>query len=192
MSRELELKYEATEAILNKIDRKYGDFTDIFMCARYFDTANRDLQRRKWMLRLRTENGCPVCTLKTRLADGSRGEFEIRQAAISIPALVEVGAPPELAQLVQSGLLEICGAEFLRRSKLISVPGGQIELALDSGRLFAGSISIPFREVEAELKSGADSALYRFGKDFAREFSLSLVQKSKSQRAMELAEGGTR
>ena len=190
MGRELELKFAASMETLEAIEEKYGPFIPITMHTRYFDTPDRAFRARKWTLRLRLENGRPVCTLKTRLSDGSRGEYETESGDIAsaIPALLDLGAPAELAEFASQGLEEVCGARFTRRAKLIDVPGGRVELALDRGEFTGGGKTLPFTEAEAELKDGPDQALMDFGRAFAAEFSLREEPRSKIQRAMALAE----
>lgn len=190
MGRELERKFAAAPETLDAIQNAYGGFTSITMHTRYFDTPRGDFRTRKWTLRLRTENGKALCTLKTLLPDGSRGEFETESGEITsaIPALVSAGAPAELEALAAGGLREVCGARFTRLAKLLPVPGGAVELALDKGEFTGQGRTAPFCEVEAELKAGEDTVLTRFASALAEKFSLAEEPRSKVQRAMALAE----
>ena len=190
MGRELELKFVASSETLDAMEEKYAPLTPITMHTRYFDTPHQAFRGRRWTLRLRLENGRPICTLKTRLSDGSRGEYETESGDIvsAIPALLEQGAPAELEELAREGLEEVCGARFTRLARIIDVPGGQVELALDRGEFTGGGRTLPFTEAEAELKAGPDEVLARFGRALAEEFSLREEPRSKIQRAMALAE----
>lgn len=190
MGRELELKFAASSETLDAMEEKYAPLTPITMHTRYFDTPHQAFRERRWTLRLRLENGRPICTLKTRLSDGSRGEYETESGDIvsAIPALLEQGAPAELEELAREGLEEVCGARFTRLARIIDVPGGQVELALDRGEFTGGGRTLPFTEAEAELKAGPDEVLARFGRALAEEFSLREEPRSKIQRAMALAE----
>lgn len=190
MGRELELKFAASSETLDAMEEKYAPLTPITMHTRYFDTPHQAFRERRWTLRLRLENGRPICTLKTRLPDGSRGEYETESGDIvsAIPALLEQGAPAELEELAREGLEEVCGARFTRLARIIDVPGGQVELALDRGEFTGGGRTLPFTEAEAELKAGSDEVLARFGRALAEEFSLREEPRSKIQRAMALAE----
>ncbi len=190
MGRELELKFAASSETLDAMEEKYAPLTPITMHTRYFDTPHQAFRERRWTLRLRLENGRPICTLKTRLSDGSRGEYETESGDIvsAIPALLEQGAPAELEELAREGLEEVCGARFTRLARIIDVPGGQVELALDRGEFTGGGKTLPFTEAEAELKAGPDEVLARFGRALAEEFSLREEPRSKIQRAMALAE----
>ena len=190
MGRELELKFVASSETLDAMEEKYAPLTPITMHTRYFDTPHQAFRGRRWTLRLRLENGRPICTLKTRLSDGSRGEYETESGDIvsAIPVLLEQGAPAELEELAREGLEEVCGARFTRLARIIDVPGGQVELALDRGEFTGGGRTLPFTEAEAELKAGPDEVLARFGRALAEEFSLREEPRSKIQRAMALAE----
>ena len=190
MGRELELKFAASSETLDAMEEKYAPLTPITMHTRYFDTPHQAFRERRWTLRLRLENGRPICTLKTRLSDGSRGEYETESGDIvsAIPALLEQGAPAELEELAREGLEEVCGARFTRLARIIDVPGGQVELALARGEFTGGGRTLPFTEAEAELKAGPDEVLARFGRALAEEFSLREEPRSKIQRAMALAE----
>ena len=190
VGRELELKFAASSETLDAMEEKYAPLTPITMHTRYFDTPHQAFRGRRWTLRLRLENGRPICTLKTRLPDGSRGEYETESGDIvsAIPALLEQGAPAELEELAREGLEEVCGARFTRLARIIDVPGGQVELALDRGEFTGGGRTLPFTEAEAELKAGPDEVLARFGRALAEEFSLREEPRSKIQRAMALAE----
>ena len=190
MGRELELKFAASSETLDAMEEKYAPLTPITMHTRYFDTPHQAFRGRRWTLRLRLENGRPICTLKTRLPDGSRGEYETESGDIvsAIPVLLEQGAPAELEELAREGLEEVCGARFTRLARIIDVPGGQVELALDRGEFTGGGRTLPFTEAEAELKAGPDEVLARFGRALASEFSLREEPRSKIQRAMALAE----
>ena len=190
MGREFELKYEASPEILEKIREKYGDFTEISMETTYYDTPALDLRQRRWTLRRRMENGRSVCTVKIPLADGSRGEWEVESTDLTAGAaeLCGMGAPEEIMDYVNQGVLPFCGARFTRLAKTIALPGGCVELALDQGVLLGGGKELPFAEAEVELKSGSDGTALSFAEALAKEFALKPQPKSKLARAMALAD----
>ena len=189
MGREFELKYEAAPEVLEKIREKYSDFTKISMQTTYYDTPDLALRRRKWTLRQRLENGKAVCTVKTPLPDGSRGEWEVENTGLGAGAaqLCSLGAPKEILDYVNQGVAPFCGARFTRLAKTIDLPGGQVELALDKGALLGGGRELPFAEVEVELKSGEDDLARDFAQSLAAEFDLQEQPKSKLARAMALS-----
>ena len=188
MGREFELKYQATPETIAAIQAKFGAFNPISMETTYFDTADLALRKRKWTLRRRLENGKSVCTVKTPLPDGSRGEWETENTdfAAGAKALCAMGAPKEIFDYVNHGVAPFCGARFTRLAKTIELPGGSVELALDEGVLLGGGQELPFAEVEVELKSGEDSVARAFAGKLAAEFDLKEQPKSKLARAMAL------
>lgn len=188
MGREFELKYQATPEMIQKIREKYRDFIPISMETVYYDTADFALRRRKWTLRRRLENGRAVCTVKTPLPDGSRGEWEVENGDIlaALPDLCALGAPDALPELTAQGVVPFCGARFTRLAKTIQLADGTVELALDQGVLLGGGQELPFAEVEVELKEGSDDAAREFAAALATEFSLVAQPKSKLARAMAL------
>ena len=188
LGREFELKYQAASEDVERIREKFGDFTSISMETTYFDTEDRALRQRKWTLRQRLENGRAVCTAKTPLPDGSRGEWEVECAdlAAGVKALCAMGAPKEILDYVNLGVTPFCGAKFTRLAKTIQLPGGSVELALDQGVLLGSGRKLPFTEVEVELKCGEDSVAREFAQWLAREFDLREQPKSKLARAMAL------
>ncbi len=188
MGREFELKFRADSHIIEKIHNKYGEFSTITMKTAYYDTPKRDLAPRRWTLRRRMENEASVCTLKTPLPDGSRGEWEVVAESIEagIKKLCKLNAPAELALLTKDGVEEVCAAQFIRLAKTIALEAAAVELALDEGKLLGGGRELPFAEVEVELKEGSEEAATQFAAALAREFSLVPEKKSKQQRALEL------
>lgn len=188
MGREFELKYQATPEIIAEIRGKFGDFTPISMETTYYDTEDFSLRKRKWTLRQRLENCRAVCTVKTPLPDGSRGEWEVESPDLAAGAarLRAMGAPGEILDYINRGVAPFCGARFTRLAKTVDLPGGTVELALDQGVLLGGGREQPFAEVEVELKDGEDAVALDFAKALATEFGLKEQTKSKLARAMAL------
>ena len=90
MGREFELKYRAAREQLEKIREAFGGFHTLHMETTYYDTPEGALGRLHWTLRRRMENGVSVCTVKTKLEDGSRGEWETEGQDIleALPRLI--------------------------------------------------------------------------------------------------------
>ena len=191
MGREFELKYRATEEILKAVEEKFGEFTPISMETTYFDTPDQTLAARHITLRRRMENGVSVCTVKTPLADGSRGEWEIRwqETQTMVAQLMAAGAPEELGKLTQGGIMPACGAKFTRLAKSLTLESCEVELALDRGVLTGGEREEALCELEVELKSGDDSGVEAFAKSLAADFGLQMESRSKFKRAQALAKG---
>ena len=190
MGREFELKYRADAGQIDAIRAKFGKFSPISMETVYYDTPAHDLRRRHWTLRRRYENGRSVCTLKTPLPDGSRGEWETGCGSIedAIPELCKLGAPKALLLYTAGGVEPFCGAKFTRLAKTLTLESCTVELALDQGVLIGGGQELAFAEVEVELKGGSEPAAVAFARDLAAEFGLAPEPKSKVQRAMALVD----
>ena len=190
MGREFELKFKADPAVQEAIGAKFGPFRVIEMETTYYDTADGALSRHHITLRRRMENGESVCTVKTPLPDGSRGEWEIRWPTpeTMVDALCAAGAPAELKTLTAQGIVAVCGARFTRQAAEIVLEGGTAELALDRGVLLGGGREIPLCEIEVELKDGSDEATLLFARMLAARFGLEPQSKSKFRRAKDLAE----
>ena len=177
--------------MIDVIAAKYGEFTPISMETTYYDTMDLKLAMHHWTLRRRMENGVSVCTFKTPLEDGSRGEWEVACDNIhsGVLKLYEAGAPAELVRCTAGGLISTCGAKFTRLAKLLEFPECTVELALDRGVLMGREKEQPFAEVEVEYKAGSEEAARNFAKALSREFRLEPEPKSKFVRAILLAMG---
>jgi len=190
VGREFELKYRATPEQINAIRAQYGEFTAISMETTYYATPDGSLRRLQWMLRRRFENGRSVCTLKTPLPDGSRGEWETECPSVeeAVPVLCNLGAPDALTALTAGGVAPYCGAKFLRLAKLLTPESATVELALDRGVLLGGGKELPFAEVEVEYKGGSEEAAAAFAGQLAERFGLVPEHRGKVVRAMALAQ----
>ena len=176
MGREFELKYRADSDTLDPISSRFG--------------PEGALRARHWMLRKRLENGAAVCTLKTPLPGGSRGEWEVSAPSIeeALPLLLAAGCPGELEDLARPGLLLWCGARFTRLARKVSCADSVLELALDQGVFLGGGQEQPFAELEVELKEGTEADCRTFAQALAGAYGLVPEEKGKAQRAFALAE----
>ena len=192
MATEFELKYAATAANLEAIRAAVpGQYETISMETTYYDTPGYDLSARKWTLRRRLENGVSVCTLKTPASGSSRNEWEVECDSIqtAIPELCKLSGLALLAELTAAGVKSVCGARFTRLACRVTLEGAEAELALAEGILFGGGRELAFAEVEAELKSGSETAVVAWAQDLQRRFDLKPEPKSKFRRALDLAKG---
>ena len=191
MAIEYERKFAATPEKRKAAEKELGGEPAVYkMKTTYYDTAQRALSTRKWMLRQRLENGVRVCTLKTP-AGAARNEWETHAERVedSIEKLCKLGAPEELRALTADGVRPICGAEFTRLAWVVVLEGAEVEVALDEGILFAGDRQTPLCELEVELKSGSREAADAFARELAQRFGLEELQDSKFKRARALTEG---
>lgn len=188
MGREFELKFAATTGDHDALRARYPHLSPITMETTYYDTPAGDIRRLRWTLRSRKENGISICALKTPGEGFGHGEWEVYCAKIedAIDALLEKGAPAQLADFAAAGLAPVCGARFTRLAGLIDADGCTVELALDDGFLLGGGKEQPLCEVEVELKSGSEDAAAAFSMVLAQELGLRPETRSKIARAMAL------
>lgn len=191
MGREFELKYAATAQAQQAIRDAFGDFRTIRMETTYFDTPDSALAARHVTLRLRKENEDCICTMKTPLPDGSRGEWECHASDIlsGVETLRHLGAPNDLCDLAKGGVIAVCGAKFTRLAAEVPTADGTAELAIDSGILLGGGKEVPLCEVEIEHKSGSDQSTIELATVIATRFGLAQEKRSKFRRALDLAKG---
>lgn len=190
MGREFELKYRAAPETLERIRAEYGEFSATAMETVYYDTPEGALSRRRWTLRSRRENDRQVCTVKTLLPDGSRGEWEVEGAGLPVQALAAMGAPETLAEDAKSGFIPVANVRFLRLARRLNWNGALLELALDRGEFLAPGRVLPFAEVEVEVKSGADDAAMDFGRKLSETYGLIPEPESKFRRALDFNRSG--
>lgn len=166
------------------------DWTVRQMRTTYFDTPDRRLGARHWTLRFRQEGERSVVCLKTPSDDPrARCELEITAPAMSeeaLAALTAAGAPAELLTLYPL-LRPTCGAEFTRRSAMLTLPDGSTaEIAGDSGVLRGPTEQIDFTELELELYSGEITETEALMRRLCVRYALHEEPKSKFARARRL------
>ena len=189
MAVEYELKYRATPEILERIQADFpGDYTVTEMTTTYYDTPGGDLAKLFWTLRHRREGDKHICTLKTPGGLDGRSEYEWACEDIheAIPHMCRLSGSNALAQLVERGLVETCGARFTRTARRFTAGSTVTELALDAGVLVNGEKEEPFAELEVELKRGYREETDIIGYLLAASYALTPENKSKFQRSREL------
>ncbi|MBV8470299.1 MAG: CHAD domain-containing protein [Burkholderiaceae bacterium] len=175
--------------------------------ALYFDTRDQALARAGMALRLRSEGGRWVQTLKGQAADGmTRLEHEVPLPALrgrAMPALdparhqgSELGE--RLLALLQAApgapLEPLLHADIWRLARQVQAGEGVLELALDEGFVWAQRSGPAQRlavcELEVELQKGAPrDVIDEAGRWLAQ--GLWLEWRNKAQRAAMLARGQT-
>ena len=189
MAVEYELKYRATPEVLERIQADFpGNYTITEMTTTYYDTPGGDLAKLFWTLRHRREGDKHVCTLKTPAGIDGRSEYEWHCENIqeAIPHMCRQSGSNALAQLVERGLVETCGARFTRTARPFVAGATVTELALDCGVLINGEKEEPFAELEVELKKGFRQEADIIGMLLAEAYGLEAESKSKFQRSKEL------
>lgn len=189
MAVEYELKYRTTEAVLDRIQNDFpGNYTVTEMTTTYYDTPGGDLAKLFWTLRHRREGDKHVCTLKTPGGVDGRSEYEWSCEDIqeAIPHLCRLSGSNALAQLVERGLVETCGAKFTRTARMLVAGSTMAELALDRGVLTNGDREEAFAELEIELKRGFREEVQAMGVLLSSAYELETETRSKFQRSKEL------
>ena len=191
MGVEYELKFRASEEILAAIQSSTaGTVCHYHMQTTYYDTPQRALAARKYTLRRRLENARSICTLKYPVSHEGRGEIELECDSIqaAIPELCKLSGIPDLAQLVEAGVVPVCGADFQRTAITFHWNGAVLELALDRGILTGGDLQMPLFEVEVELKEGSIELLNSYGFLLKTAYNLTPESRSKFRRALDLSQ----
>ncbi|MEI7783973.1 MAG: CYTH and CHAD domain-containing protein [Betaproteobacteria bacterium] len=188
---EQELKLYVPESSRAKLERalRRGAITQTPLRAIYFDTPSRELARQNIALRLRLEGQQWVQTLKTP-GDTliSRLEFKHERSGSELDLSVYQGTQAAMVlERLSQPLLMRYETRVLRTHRLLRVPGGLVEIALDQGCIQAGELQLPVQEFEVELKRGSLTALLGCAKKWQHQHALILDLRSKSERGDQLA-----
>jgi inorganic triphosphatase YgiF len=160
----------------------------------YFDTADLDLARLGFSLRVRRIGEARVQTVKALASDGGaaaqRGEWEWPVGRDRPdPALV---ARTPLGKLVPDlkAVEPVFTSDVVRAVRRMSLEDGtRIELAFDEGRITAGAREQPIHELELELREGRLEALYRFALRLHDVVPLAIGTESKADLGYALKTG---
>jgi triphosphatase len=207
---ETELKFQVPAARREQLRRAVATRTaqTTRLQAIYAETADQRLAAAGLALRLRKEGRVWVQTLKGR-GDGlmNRLEHELRLPPGPGTPQLEVqrhaGTPAGealFAALANKGreperLSPLYRTDIQRLHRRVRTGGALIEIAYDSGHLFAGEPGSERRavvdEIEFELISGPPQALLALAERWAQRFDLWWDSRTKSERGMRLALGVT-
>lgn len=199
MSNEIELKLAITPYLAENFAQIISDFrilqqATVNLGNTYYDSTEGYFAKQKMGLRVRSENGEFMMTLKT---DGKvRGGLHIRpeynfpldfaEPNLSLlTSLSEFNIPSDL------DLKPIFTTDFQRQSWLIECgKQTEIEIALDRGEIMAKGRKEPICEVEFELKQGELSDLFNLVANLSLTEGVRLSSASKAKRGYGLAKGG--
>jgi triphosphatase len=198
---ELELRLAAPAAALPKLLRRLQALPGAVrlpLRAIYFDTAERQLAKAGWGLRLRHEQGRWVQTLKGPLAaDGlSRPEHNAERGDSESPPVLDLGAHAALpaAAALFTGLdAAQMRPQFETRIERWQAAWRQGESALlwalDQGELLAGGLRAEVAELELEWQAGPLAPLFELAESLVQELGLAPEPRSKAARGGRLAAG---
>ena len=165
---------------------------------RYLDTANGDLARSGYAVRLRRG---PRMTILSVKASNAAASALHRREELEGPADLSLDPrawPPSAARslvLEHAGdapLIEIVTIRQLRRARTFTGDALDVELSVDDVEVVAGGRMIDrFIELEVELKAGREAGLADLAAILAADEALEPVTTSKLERALAaLARGG--
>jgi inorganic triphosphatase YgiF len=157
----------------------------------YYDTAERTLLHSGLTLRVRQSGARFTQTVKTESKDDPlrRGDWEAAVPSIAPDlALAMPFLPEELRSSLERHELEpVFTTDIHRHQRIVEMPSGTVEVALDHGSFTSGDRSMPVSEIELELKSGSRSAIYDLALGLAEHGSVRPSIHSKSARGFDLA-----
>lgn len=168
------------------------------LASTYYDTAERDLERRGLSLRLREEKGALVQAVK-RPEDGpaaARSEFECELSTESVfPAKTGEAEIDELIGTLNGSLHPIARTTVDRWAAVVGYGGAKIEIAVDLGLAESWNgegarAEAPLAEAELELLDGDPGAVFELGRLFAGNAPLRLETRTKLETATALSRGG--
>jgi inorganic triphosphatase YgiF len=129
--------------------------------------------------------------VKTEFGDDPprRGEWEASVPSIDPDlGLATPFIPAKLRSDLERHQLEaVFTADIHRRTRIIELPSGTVEIAFDHGCLKSGNRSMPVSEIELELKGGSAGAIYELALRLAEHGSLKPSIRSKATRGFDLA-----
>lgn len=177
---------------LNVPGAKAGKRSESDLVSTYFDTRKHKLRRHGLLLRVRQADGKHIQTIKSTNGAGfGRGEWETEIKGQK-PDLGEADGTP-LARLASKKLRRKLRPIFKTSVHRVTTPirtrRGELELAVDRGRIVAGDHTSRIEEVELELKRGPASDLFRAAKALERKHAAELCLQAKADRGFELADG---
>ena len=163
----------------------------------YFDTPDHMLRKSGIALRVRRVDGRWVQTVKsgTALVSGLSNPLEV-EAAVEGPepdldAIDHAPLRKAVRKAARSGgLAPVFETDMRRTARRLRTPcGGEVELALDRGKIKAGDRTAPICEAEIELKVGTPDAVFDMGELMFVEAPLRFSQASKAEQGYRVARG---
>lgn len=203
--RELELKLSLTHDELQRLHASralsavtVGEPTTRNLRSIYFDTPDRRLKGADVSLRVRSDGTSWVQTVKcgTNIANGvshpTELETVVTQPEPDLAAIDHCKLGRKIRRLIQASLLEPAfQVDVTRITRQIHTQTGDLELALDEGRVSAGGLEATLCEAELELKSGDPACLLETATRLFADAPLRFSEVSKAQRGYDLICGRT-
>jgi triphosphatase len=198
MAVETELRFRLTAAQARAIaaDARFaGGLQRQPLTSIYFDTPELDLAGQRVGLRLRRVGRVWLQTLKCALPDAQehqRGEWEwpVARAVLDFSKLAQTPMADWFDKPRHRELLAPrFETRFARSTALVEFDATSIEVAIDRGRISAGTESVPILELELELKAGPIAGLYGLARALNQDHALMPEPRSKAARGFALVTG---
>lgn len=201
MGLEIELKAALSEldatAAERKLDEQWGAGSKPEqLIARYFDSTDDRLAGNRIALRIRSEGGALVQTVKAgRSAVG--GFHQATEVNTGLSGWdVDLAAIPNAATRAQlqsalngAALVARFETHVSRRRWVVPHDHGIVEVALDRGEVRAGSDADPILELEFELLEGSPEAMFELAAELLGGATTLLTLPSKAARGQALSHG---
>ncbi|KZM40869.1 adenylate cyclase [Marinomonas sp. SBI22] len=159
----------------------------------YFDTQDKTLMNAGIALRIRAINERYIQTLKTRgsnrIGMHARGEWEwdIKEDKLELERLTDEMLPESLHDRAwEKGLEQVFRTDFERQIWLIKATNTLMEVVCDQGEVTSPYGKDQISELELELKSGDEIALYDFASRLALTVPVQVSTVSKAQKGVRL------
>ena len=203
MHRELELKVELSASDIARLASELPD-TDLMLGPAstkklrtiYFDTPAHGLHEVGITLRLRSQNGGWLQTVKTdqHVVDGVSNPVELEVPLETDRPDVGKIADKKIKRTVQkaikrTSLRPVFETIVQRTTRKIKSGDSEVELAVDDGEVRTGEMRAELRELELELKAGSAEGLLLAAEKLLAGHELKFGTRSKAERGYRLALG---
>jgi inorganic triphosphatase YgiF len=162
----------------------------------YYDTRKHLLWRNGLSLRVRQIGNRFIQTIKVQETQDNdnplrRGEWEASVSSLAPDLALALPFIPEKLRdgLTPDKLETVFVSDIHRHQRMLDLPTGAVELAVDRGVITAGERTMQVSEIELELKSGSTAAIYEIARRLAEHGAVRPSIHAKSARGFDLATG---
>lgn len=199
--REIELKLLLDDAQLRAVqrakglsERAHGRWRSQTLASQYFDTKDHALRKRGIALRLRKAGRSWLQTVKKAEAQMNQGlsqpledECSLPGPSLNLALIADHDLREEVIGVARAGLTVVATTAFKRTMVRVTLPEGvAADVAIDHGKVSAGTHSAPLSELELELVEGAPGQLYGLAAEILGLGPARFATNSKSERALAL------
>ncbi len=158
----------------------------------YFDTDKHKLRKNGLILRVRRIGNRHIQTIKAaneHLFARAEWEAEIAGEQPDLRCARGTALAPLITRKFRKKLKPVFATHVERTVYSLGRNAHAIELAVDRGKIDAGTYTAPLCELELELKRGEEADLYEVARKLTHTLPAQLALKSKSERGYELVDG---